>query len=67
MLERSTTNEGWLARAAPLEIEESAFIIGGVYVAAADNATFAKVSPIDGKLFAHLEGAGSILSGAGEA
>jgi hypothetical protein len=32
-------NEGWLARVAPLEIEGSAFIIGGVYVAAADNVT----------------------------
>ena len=57
MLDRPTTRDGWLARAAALKIEGRAFI-GGAYVAAADGATFAKVSPIDGKVFAHVADCG---------
>jgi gamma-glutamyl-gamma-aminobutyraldehyde dehydrogenase len=57
MLDRPTTREGWLARAAALKIEGRAFI-DGAYVAAADSATFAKVSPIDGKVFAHVADCG---------
>jgi len=53
MLDRPTTREGWLARAAALTIEGRAFI-DGAYVAATDGTTFAKVSPIDGKVFAHV-------------
>ena len=58
MLDRPTTRDGWLARAAALKIEGRAFI-GGAYVAAADGATFAKVSPIDGKVFAHVADCGA--------
>src|SRR5271155_4103098 len=57
MLDRPTTRDGWLARAAALNIEGRAFI-GGAYVAAVDGATFAKVSPIDGKVFAHVADCG---------
>jgi gamma-glutamyl-gamma-aminobutyraldehyde dehydrogenase len=57
MLDRPTTREGWLARAAALKIEGRAFV-DGAYVAAADGATFAKVSPIDGKVFAHVADCG---------
>ena len=57
MLDRPTTREGWLARAAALKIEGRAFI-DGAYVAAADGATFAKVSPIDGKVFAQVADCG---------
>jgi gamma-glutamyl-gamma-aminobutyraldehyde dehydrogenase len=53
MLDRPTTREGWLARAAALKIEGRAFI-GGAHVPAADGATFAKISPVDGKAFAHV-------------
>jgi gamma-glutamyl-gamma-aminobutyraldehyde dehydrogenase len=53
MLDRPTTREGWLARAAALKIEGRAFI-DGVYTHAQDGATFARVSPIDGKVFAHV-------------
>jgi 4-(gamma-glutamylamino)butanal dehydrogenase len=58
MLDRPTTREGWLARAAALKIEGRAFI-DGAYVAAADGATFARVSPIDGKVFAHIADCGA--------
>ncbi len=58
MLDRPTTREGWLARAAALKIEGRAFIDGS-YVAAADGATFAKVSPIDGKVFAQVADCGA--------
>jgi gamma-glutamyl-gamma-aminobutyraldehyde dehydrogenase len=58
MLDRPTTRDGWLARAAALAIEGRAFI-GGAYVAAADGVTFAKVSPIDGKVFAHVADCGA--------
>jgi len=57
MLDRPTTREGWLARAAALKIEGRAYI-DGAYVAAADGATFAKVSPIDGKVIAHVADCG---------
>jgi gamma-glutamyl-gamma-aminobutyraldehyde dehydrogenase len=58
MLDRPTTRDGWLARAAALAVEGRAFIDGS-YVAAADGATFAKVSPIDGKVFAHVADCGA--------
>jgi 4-(gamma-glutamylamino)butanal dehydrogenase len=58
MLDRPTTRAGWLARAAALKIEGRAFI-DGAYVAAADGATFAKVSPIDGNVFAHVADCGA--------
>ena len=57
MLDRPTTREGWLARAAALKIEGRAFI-DGQYVAAVDGATFAKVSPIDGKAIAEVADCG---------
>jgi gamma-glutamyl-gamma-aminobutyraldehyde dehydrogenase len=57
MLDRPNTREGWTARAAALKIEGRAFI-GGAYVAALDGATFAKVSPIDGKVFAQVADCG---------
>ncbi|HTZ68016.1 MAG TPA: aldehyde dehydrogenase family protein, partial [Roseiarcus sp.] len=57
MLDRPTTREGWLARAAALKIEGRAFI-DGAYVAAADGATFDRVSPINGKVFAHVADCG---------
>jgi 4-(gamma-glutamylamino)butanal dehydrogenase len=57
MLDRPNSREGWLARAAALKIEGRAFI-GGEYVAALDGATFARVSPIDGKVFAHVADCG---------
>ncbi len=58
MLDRPTTREGWLARAAALKIEGRAFI-DGAYVDALDGATFAKVSPIDGRVFAHVADCGA--------
>jgi gamma-glutamyl-gamma-aminobutyraldehyde dehydrogenase len=57
MLDRPTTRKGWLDRAAALKIEGRAFI-DGAYVAAADGATFAKVSPIDGKVIAQVADCG---------
>ena len=57
MLDRPNAREGWLARAAALTIEGRAFI-GGSYLAALDGATFAKISPIDGKVFAHVADCG---------
>jgi gamma-glutamyl-gamma-aminobutyraldehyde dehydrogenase len=57
MLDRPITREGWLARAAALKIEGRAFI-GGAYQAAADGATFAKISPIDGKVIAQVADCG---------
>jgi len=58
MLDRPTTREGWLARAAALKIEGRAFI-DGAYVDAFDGKTFAKISPIDGRLFAHVADCGA--------
>jgi gamma-glutamyl-gamma-aminobutyraldehyde dehydrogenase len=57
MLDRPITREGWLARAAALTIEGRAFI-GGSYTRALDGTTFAKISPIDGKVFAHVADCG---------
>ncbi len=57
MLDRPNTREGWIARAAALKIEGRAFV-GGAYVDALDGATFARVSPIDGKVFAHVADCG---------
>jgi Aldehyde dehydrogenase family len=59
MLDLPTTPDGWLARAAALKIEGRAFI-GGAYVATADGATFAKISPVDGKVFAHVADCGAV-------
>ncbi len=58
MLDRPTTREGWLARAAALEFEGRAFI-DGAYVPALDGATFARVSPIDGKVFTSVADCGA--------
>ena len=53
MLDRPTSKEGWLARAAALKPEGRAFI-DGAYVGALSGKTFAKTSPIDGKAFADV-------------
>ena len=53
MLDRPTSKEGWLARAAALQPEGRAFI-DGAYVGALSGKTFAKTSPVDGKVFAHV-------------
>ena len=58
MLDRPDTREGWLARAAAVKIEGRAFI-GGAYTHAVDGSTFAKVSPIDGRVFAHVADCGA--------
>ncbi len=58
MLDRPTTREGWLARAAALKIEGRAFI-DGAYVDELDGKTFAKISPIDGRVFAHVADCGA--------
>lgn len=51
MLDRPTTKSGWEARARALRIEGRAFI-DGVYAPAASGRTFARVSPIDGRVIA---------------
>jgi gamma-glutamyl-gamma-aminobutyraldehyde dehydrogenase len=53
MLDRPTSKEGWLARAAALQPEGRAFI-DGAYVGALSGKTFAKTSPLDGRVFAHV-------------
>ena len=58
MLDRPTTREGWVARAAALKIEGRAFI-DGTYVDALNGKTFAKISPIDGRVFAHVADCGA--------
>ncbi len=58
MLDRPDNREGWAARAAALTIEGRAFI-DGVYVPALDGATFARISPIDGKAFADVADCGA--------
>ena len=58
MLDRPTTREGWTARAVALAIEGRAFI-DGAYVPALDGATFARISPIDGKAFADVADCGA--------
>jgi len=57
MLDRPNTREGWLARAAALAIEGRAFI-DGAYAPALNGATFARISPIDGRVFAHVADCG---------
>ncbi len=58
MLDRPLTREGWTARAAALKIEGRAFI-DGADVPALDGASFARISPIDGKVFAHVADCGA--------
>jgi len=53
MLDRPTTKAAWLERAAALEPEGRAFI-DGAYVSALSGKTFAKASPIDGRVFAQV-------------
>ena len=53
MLDRPTTKSAWLDRAAALEPEGRAFI-DGAYVPALSGKTFAKSSPIDGRVFAQV-------------
>jgi gamma-glutamyl-gamma-aminobutyraldehyde dehydrogenase len=53
MLDRPTSRAAWQARADALNIETRAFI-NGVYVAARSGKTFARVSPIDGRVIAHV-------------
>ena len=57
MLDRPNSREGWTARAAALKIEGRAFI-DGAYVSALGGATYAKISPIDGKVFARVADCG---------
>ncbi|MGO4870926.1 MAG: aldehyde dehydrogenase [Roseiarcus sp.] len=58
MLDRPTSKEGWLARAAALKPEGRAFV-DGAYVGALSGKTFARTSPIDGKVFAHVADCGA--------
>ena len=53
MLDRPNSKDAWLARAADLIPEGRAFI-DGAYVGATSGKTFAKTSPIDGRVFAHV-------------
>jgi len=53
MLDRPNSKAAWLARAAALKPEARAFI-DGRYVAAASGETFARVSPIDGRVIAEI-------------
>jgi len=53
MLDRPNTKAAWLERAAALKPEGRAFI-DGAYVPALSGGTFAKSSPIDGRVFAHI-------------
>ena len=53
MHDRPTTKSAWLDRAAALEPEGRAFI-DGAYVPALSGKTFAKSSPIDGRVFAQV-------------
>lgn len=53
MLDRPTSRTAWLERAAGLKLEGRAFI-DGAYVAALSGKTFAKSSPIDGRVFAEI-------------
>jgi gamma-glutamyl-gamma-aminobutyraldehyde dehydrogenase len=53
MLDRPEDKAGWLARAAALKIETRAFI-DGAYRDALSGATFARVSPIDGRAIAEV-------------
>ncbi len=53
MLDRPSTKAAWLARAAALKPEGRAFI-DGAYVPALSGKTFAKTSPIDGRVIAEV-------------
>jgi gamma-glutamyl-gamma-aminobutyraldehyde dehydrogenase len=53
MLDRPDSKAAWLARAAALKPEGRAFI-DGAYVPAISGKTFAKSSPIDGRVFAEV-------------
>jgi gamma-glutamyl-gamma-aminobutyraldehyde dehydrogenase len=53
MLDRPDTKSAWEARAASLKPEARAFI-DGRYVAAASGETFARVSPVDGRVIAEI-------------
>jgi 4-(gamma-glutamylamino)butanal dehydrogenase len=53
MLDRPNTREAWQARALALKPETRAFIDGG-YPPALSGNTFARVSPVDGRVFAHI-------------
>ena len=53
MLDRPNSKAAWLARAAALQPEGRAFI-DGAYVPALSGKTFAKSSPVDGQVFAHV-------------
>ena len=58
MLDRPDTKPAWEARAAALRPEARAFI-DGRYVAAASGETFARVSPIDGRVIAEIASGGA--------
>ena len=53
MLDRPNPKSAWEARAAALKPEGRAFI-DGAYVAAASGETFARISPIDGRVIADI-------------
>jgi len=53
MLDRPNSKAGWEARARDLKIETRAFI-DGAHVDARSGKTFARVSPIDGRVIAHI-------------
>ena len=53
MLDRPANKDAWLARAASLKPEGRAFIDGS-YVDAVSGKTFAKTSPVNGQVFAHV-------------
>jgi gamma-glutamyl-gamma-aminobutyraldehyde dehydrogenase len=53
MLDRPNSKAGWEARAAALKPETRAFIYGA-YVPAASGQTFARVSPVDGRVIAEI-------------
>jgi gamma-glutamyl-gamma-aminobutyraldehyde dehydrogenase len=53
MLDRPTSRAGWQARADALKIETRAFI-DGAYVSARSAKTFARISPIDGRVIAQI-------------
>jgi gamma-glutamyl-gamma-aminobutyraldehyde dehydrogenase len=53
MLDRPNTKAAWLARATALKPEARAFI-DGRYVAAVSGQTFARISPVDGRVIAEI-------------
>ncbi|WP_413990144.1 aldehyde dehydrogenase [Labrys okinawensis] len=58
MLDKSPTRSDWEAKAAALKAEGRAFI-DGVYVPARSGKTFAKTSPIDGRVIAEVADCGA--------